>query len=302
MLGVMVISLMVVGVVPVGAVEWERPVYVYGAQLTDTEVGELAELMGYDLEELESMSVSAQDKVDLMGYGNPDSNMYSSAIIVKQPEGSGIEVEINRVENITKITIEQYTNAMITAGVEDAKVIVDSPKPVTGESALAGIYKVYDEKGEGLEQDRMEVAQEELETTASISDSLSGEDSSALDDAIIEIKQQLAELKDGQLTEEMVEKIVNKALEKRGLHLIISDEHVERLVKLFFKYGQTSAVDSEAVKQQLSELSESVGEKLGDLKDWAEDVGFFEAVGNFFKGLWEVIQKVFSNEEEGLVG
>ena len=47
-------------------------------------------------------------------------------------------------ENITEVTSDMYSNAMLTAGIEDATVEVAAPKKVTGHSALAGIYKAYE--------------------------------------------------------------------------------------------------------------------------------------------------------------
>lgn len=294
LVGAMSLGLVMVGVTSVGAEQWEKPVYMYGKALTEEQKHEIIESFGYELEEVEDIYVEVEDKIELMGYGNPESKMYSSALIEKKYDGSGIEVEISREENITLITEDQYANAMITAGVEDARVLVDAPFPVSGESALTGIYKAYAEKGEELDKDRMEVAQEELETTSIVAEGLDGDDKSALDDAIIEIKQKLSELKEGQLTEEQIEKIISVALDKRGLGNVISDEHVSKLVDLFMKYGKTGAIDSEAVKQQLQGLADSVGDKLGDLKSWADDVEAGSKITNFFKSIWEALAGLFN--------
>lgn len=279
--------------------KWGKPVYVYGGSLTDSEVESLAKAMGYDdMEDLESMAVTGDDIVHFLGEGNPDSNMYSSAIITRSSKGSGIEVKINTPENVTKITVDQYTNAMITAGVEDAEVLVDSPKPVTGESALTGIYKAYDEKGEELDQDRMEVAQEELETTADLSEDLDEDESATLDDAIVDIKQQLGEIKEDQITEEQVKAIVDEALEKRDLDEKLTDDQIARLVSMGYKYGQTDAITSEAVKDQLDDLSEVVGDKIGDFNNWADDVGLWEKIQEFFKSMWESLMNLINGVKE----
>lgn len=304
--GVLAASLLVTGIAgasastkePVIDEKWGQPVYVYGGSLTEIEISNLAENFGYKLEDLESYAVTGQDMVQFLGDGNPNANMYSSAIITRTNKGTGIEVVINNKQNITKITEDQYTNAMITAGVEDAKVQVDSPKPVTGESALTGIYKAYAEKGEELDQDRMEVAQLELETTSNIAENLDETAKMALDDALVEIKQQLAEIKEGQLTEEKVEEIVNKALEARKLDIVINAEQVTKLVELGFKYGQTDAINSEAVKEQLGNLSDAVGEKLGNLKDWADETGFWAKIGEFFTNVWGAITGLFTDLTE----
>ena len=72
--------------------------------------------------------------------------------------------------NITEITNGQYTNAAITAGITDADIFVASPSPVTGESALVGVYKALEIKGEAVDPQRTKIAQEELETVTEIAE------------------------------------------------------------------------------------------------------------------------------------
>src|SRR5690625_7746284 len=105
---------------------------------------------------VDPLSVSVKDMVHYLKDGEPNSNMYSSALVERKDKGFGVKVKIDNPENITKIKEDQYSNAMITAGVTDAEVLVTSPVAVTGESALTGIYKAFDSQGETLDQDRME--------------------------------------------------------------------------------------------------------------------------------------------------
>src|SRR5690625_5454661 len=88
--------------------------------------------------------------------------MYSSARITLENAGKGITINIITPENITEVSSDMYANALLTAGVEDATVDVVSPVKVSGHSALAGIYKVYDVEGVELDKVRMELADEEL--------------------------------------------------------------------------------------------------------------------------------------------
>ena len=88
--------------------------------------------------------------------------MYSSAKITRVDAGKGLVIKIVTPENITKVTADMYANAALTAGVEDAIIEVAAPKPVTGHSALVGIYKAYEESGETLDKDRTDVANDEL--------------------------------------------------------------------------------------------------------------------------------------------
>lgn len=275
--------------------KWGKPVFVHGDALSNKQVEDMMESFNITNDNSEKVEITGKDLVNYLEDGDPNSNMYSSALIERKDEGYGVKVEIDTPENITKIGENQYSNAMITAGVTDASVHVASPIKVTGESALTGIYKAYESQGELLDKDRMGVAQDELDTTAQIADaSKDNEEFSQdkLDDALIEIKQELAKKKDG-ATKEEVEEIVNKALDKRGLDKAISQENVNKLVSLADKYSKTDAVNSKEVTDQLKDLSKDVANKLGDWKDKAEEKGVFEAIGNFFRDLFNAIGNFF---------
>src|SRR5699024_11344896 len=62
----------------------------------------------------------------------------------------------------------------------------------------------------------------------------------------------LSEMEEG-ATKEDVEEVVNKVLDERGLDNKISEETKERLVEFADKYRNSSAIDSEEVKEQRSE-------------------------------------------------
>lgn len=281
--------------------KWGKPTFAYGGGLSENQVNETAKLLGIDsLEDVYHFPVTGDDLANYLKEGAAQtSSMISSVLVQKQDAGEGVEVEIETPNSITEITEEQYANAAITAGVADAKIMVASVSNVTGESALTGIYKAFDENGETLDQDRMEVAQEELETTNAIAqenENTEGFDSSLLDQAIIDIKQSLQELKERQgelATKEDIERIINEALEKNKLEQIVSQEQIDRLLALFEKYQQTGAINSEQVKNQLTELSENVSDKFNELLDRAEESGWLDKIGNFFQEVWKAIVNLF---------
>src|SRR5699024_1896687 len=95
-------------------------------------------------------------------------------------------------ENITQVTSDMYKNALLTAGVEDAVVDVASPVQVSGHSELTGIYKAYDAGGAELDEDRMEVASEELDLTTELTKK-EGMSEEKVTDLMTENKKELAE-------------------------------------------------------------------------------------------------------------
>lgn len=281
---------------------WGLPTYVYGGGLDETQIQDTADILGIDsMENVASVEVTGEDLQTYLGTGSGNTaSMISSVLVQREDEGEGVNVLIETPDDITEITQEQYANAAITAGVEDVTIMVASIRPVTGESALTGIYKAFDVNGEELDQDRMEAAQEELETTNQIAQENSGDsefDTSRFDQAIVEIKQQLAELKEqqGELAKrEDIERIINDALENNNLQNVISQEQLDRLLSFFETYQQTGAIDSDQVKEQLGKLSSDIRSRFGDAFQEAEDSGLFDKIGNFFRSIWEAISGFFN--------
>lgn len=282
--------------------KWGKPTFVYGGGLSKAQIEETMTLLNIENpDNVHSFAVTGEDLQHYLNDGETDTSaMISSVIVQKQDAGKGVEVVIQTPENITQITADQYTNAAITAGVSDAKISVASVSRVTGESALTGIYKAFDANGEELEQDRMEVAQEELETTNQIvqeNEGVEGFDGSQLDQAIIEIKQSLADLKESQgelATREDIERIINEALANANLGDYVTQEQFDRLLDLFEKYQQTSAIDSQEVKDQLTDLANSVQDKVSDLITKAEENGVMDKIAKFFQDIWQAITGLFN--------
>jgi len=135
------------------------PVVVYGANLTDDQKASVKEsLKVSDGDDVEEIIVDGNDLVKYVKDGNPNSRMFSSAKITRKDAGKGLVIQIVTQDNITEVTSEMYMNAMLTAGIEDATVLIAAPKPVTGHSALVGIYKAYEVNGEKLDSERTDVA------------------------------------------------------------------------------------------------------------------------------------------------
>lgn len=279
---------------------WGKPTFVFGGGLSDAELDETADLFGIDNDEdVASTPALGEDLVKYLGYGSGSTASMISSVLVQKDNNSGVNVEILTPENITTITSQQYTNAAITAGVEDVNIEVAAIRPVTGESALTGVYKALEVNGEELDQERMEVAQDELETTSKIAENenLDEEESGRLDQVIVDIKQQLGDIKDrtDQLaTREEIEQIINDALDKYDLQNIISIENINIMINYFEKYQQTSAIDSEQVRQQLNEFANDLGDRLGDAWQQAEKSGLLDRIGNFFREIINSIASLFN--------
>ena len=277
--------------------KWGKPTVVYGGGLNDQQIKETSKLLGIkDENTVTTTKATGEDLVKYLGAGEANTSvMISSVMVQKRNKGEGVKVHITTPKNITLVTSEQYANAAITAGVADAEIEVAAVSKVTGESALTGVYKAFEANGVVLDGKRTAVAQQELELTNQIAQEQSKEkgfDAAKLDQAMIDIKKALAEIKEKQgqvATKEDVERIVNEALKKYGLDKVISPTQVNNIIQFALSYQQTSAIDSKQVLEQLNSLSNTVKGKIGQLVDQANREGWFDKIVAFFKEIFNAI-------------
>ena len=277
--------------------KWGKPTVVYGGGLNDQQIKETSKLLGIkDENTVTTTKATGEDLVKYLGAGEANTSvMISSVMVQKRNKGEGVKVHIATPKNITLVTSEQYANAAITAGVADAEIEVAAVSKVTGESALTGVYKAFEANGVVLDSKRTAVAQQELELTNQIAQEQSKEkgfDAAKLDQAMIDIKKALAEIKEKQgqvATKEDVERIVNEALKKYGLDKVISPTQVNNIIQFALSYQQTSAIDSKQVLEQLNSLSNTVKGKIGQLVDQANREGWFDKIVAFFKEIFNAI-------------
>lgn len=258
------------------------PIVVYGETLTDEQEDEVRELL--QVENRENVDEFYVDGQDIANYinGNPNSRMFSSVKITPQEQGEGLEVNIVTPDNITEVTKEMYANALLTAGVEDAIVDVASPVKVSGHSALTGIYKAYDSKGVKLDEDRMEVASEELDVATELAEK-SGVDKEKVSQLLTEIKQEMADRNPA--TKEEIEQIVNDKLS--SLNIELSEEDRQLLINLFEKMRALN-INFDQVQKQLEDITSSVKDLLGDK-------GFWDKVSTFLQSIIQALAKFFNS-------
>jgi len=278
---------------------WGVPFLAYGAALNDAELAEIHEIFGLDgLEEgrdFDAIYVDGNDLVYFLGIGNPNAAMFSSVLISHREPGTGVEVSILTPDYITRVTATQYATAMITAGVTDALVEVAAPRPVTGEAALTGIYKAFAERGVELDEDRMAVAQEQLQIISSIAYYHQNNDDFEpyiLDQAVIEIQSELADhyQATGVLaTAEEIQAIIANVLENNNLDDILTNDQIQRIRGFAGDFQLTDAINSQDFRDQLTNLGNQIGDLVGNL-DINIDRGtiqtWWDNIVNWFRNLF----------------
>lgn len=261
------------------------PVVVYGADLTEDQKASVKEsLKVSDGDDVDEIVVDGSDLVNYIKDGNPNARMFSSAKITRKDAGKGLVIQIVTPDNITEVTSEMYMNAMLTAGIEDATVLVAAPKPVTGHSALVGIYKAYEVNGEKLDTERTDVANDELSVATTLSEKV---DDAKVSELLTEIKKQIAE--QNPVSREEVEAIVNEQLSK--LQIELSPEDRQLLIDLMDRIRQLD-IDFSQWSEQLNDLSKTIEDKITEL---ANDEGFWKKVKDFFNNLIDSVRSIFGN-------
>ncbi|MFD0898658.1 DUF1002 domain-containing protein [Loigolactobacillus binensis] len=293
---------------------WGKPTFIYGGGLNQSQIQQTMNIMNINSNDVTTSSVTGQDLIKYLGSGSGDTSvMISSVLVTRESSGHGITVKIDTPADITQITADEYKNPLITAGITDATIEVASVKPVTGESALTGVYKAFETNGETIDPDRAALGQEELETTNSVAqdavkqneqdnpDQSSSENTAdakkiklQLANALTDIKQQLADLKNQGKTANttQITTIVNNAIKDNNLSGKISQTNIKQLVNLAGKYQTTSGVLDKSTMNQLDKAKSSIGSALnkvgGALKN-AQNSGWWQRFVNWVKGVWQGI-------------
>lgn len=260
------------------------PIVVYGGNLSEAEKASVSESLSVEEEaEVEEIEVTGEDLVTYIKDGDARARMFSSAKITRQDEGKGLVIQIMTPDNITQVTTEMYANAMLTAGIENATVEVAAPKPVTGHSALVGIYKAYEVNGEQLDTERTDVANDELEVATELAEEV---DEAKVSELLTEIKKQIAE--QNPASREDVEKIVEEQLAK--LQIELSPEDRKLLTDLMDRIRQLD-IDFSKWSTQLEDLSKTIEDKIGGI---VNDEGFWNSVKEFFRNLANSVRSWFN--------
>lgn len=207
----------------------------------------------------------------------------SSMITIGEP-GSGLHVETH---NITWVTNEMYTNALITAGVKDADIYVTAPFPVSGTAALTGLMKAYEiSSDQVIPDDVKKVANEEMVQTAKLADSIGADKAVAL---LAKIKEEIANnppQTDADLRA-LIEKIAN------DLGITLSADEINALVSLFHKM-QNADINWDQVNDQLSKAKEQLSAFLQS----EEGKTFIQNLIDILKEIWNAIKSAFSANQQ----
>lgn len=253
---------------------------VYGAGAPQSAYSELNDTMDVD-NSYQKLTATADDYrqyIDNNDSSTTDAAMISSVSITPASSGSGIKVNIRKYNghsNITKVTAQQYAMVAQMAGVTDITIDVTSNKPVTGESALTGVYKAFAADGHQLNPQNTSAANSVMNATQGAIDENSGDSSYAgkLMAAVGDVSKQIAQKKQSnnqQVSKSDIEDMLNDALKKRGIDNKTSNTQVNKIVNSLVTFQNSPISSSKTYVNNVTNTINNVKNSSGDLMNKAK--------------------------------
>ena len=253
-----------------------------GADLTDAQRAAVYRDFGIEPGSVRELSVTNKEERRYLEGLVPDRKIGSVALsciyVTTLEPGSGLDIKIY---NINYCTEQMYVNALTTAGITDARVIVSAPFPVSGTGALTGAYKAYEDiTGVALNDLAKLVGAEELVVTGELAEYVGSEEATQIIAQLKEILNQTQSMSDAEVCDE-IRRIA------AAYQVSVTDAQVQQLLSLTRKL---EGLDTEQLQQRLTGLAktaQSVNTVSETISRVYENVkSFFAAVGDFFTRLF----------------
>ena len=253
-----------------------------GADLTAEQRAAVYEDFGIAEGSVTEIRVTNSEERATLGGLVPDEKIGTVALsclyITLLSEGEGLDITLY---NINYCTEQMYRNALLTAGITDARVIISAPMKVSGTGALTGAYKAYEQlTGTTLSDLAKSIGAEELVLTGELAEYIGSDEAAAI---IAELKKIL------DVTQSMTDDEVRSEIQKiaANYNVSVTDGQVEQILSLCRKL---EGLDTDALQERLTSLATTV-QQASEVKETVSTVvdsvkSFFASVGGFFTKLF----------------
>lgn len=214
------------------------------------------------------------------------SQSLSSVKITPAESGHGVLVT---TKNINYCTTGMYRNALLTAGVSDADILVVGPTEISGTAALIGAIKGYEAmSGESVSDTTLDTAMNELITTGEIA--MQDADSQDIEELIAFVKAKVAA--GGLDSDDQIRSAIEEGEDKFGVTL--TEDEINQIIAIMQKINQLG-LDPNVLVAQAEDLYSKFGKdflKNLDTDAIAKEVaksaasGFFAKIGDAIKGFF----------------
>ncbi len=169
----------------------------------------------------------------------------SSVLVKPAEEGHGVVVT---TYNINYCTTNMYRNALITAGVTDADIMVAGPTSISGTAALIGALKAYEHmSGKEVSKKAIDTSLNELVTTGQLKDAVGSDDKA--EELIAYIKTVIAT--NDLNSKEEIEAAIRKGMVDQNVTL--SEEEITQIVDMMMKV-KAMGIDYKVLAEQADDI------------------------------------------------
>ena len=261
----------------------DKPYLALGENLSAEQKATVLGLMGIDaanLEDYHVVSVTNKEEHQYLDAYLPSEKIgtraLSSVVIVKREKGNGLNIS---TKNINYCTIGMYKNALVTAGLKDADIIVAGPSPISGTAALIGAMKAYSEMtGEPVDEESLDAAMNEIVITGQLADLIEDADDGEVEEFIAYVKQKV--LEGGLKDDSSIRKCIDDALEKYDFSM--TDDEKDELASVLLKISKLD-IDVDALLDQAKSLYDQI-KASEDAQGFIAKI--LQAIRDFFKNLF----------------
>lgn len=281
------LTIIITGITPSDIKADSFSVVTLGADLTEEQKNKMLEYFGVKVNDVNVLTVTSVEEYEALGNVATSAQLGSKSIscsYVEPTSKGGLNIKSN---NLTWVTVGMIRNALITAGIENANVVVSAPFKVSGTAALTGILKGFEssEAGEKIDEDKKEAANEEIVVTGDLGDKIGQDDAANL---MNDIKTEV--IKESPKNDNEVEEIIQDSVDKYNYEL--SKDDIDKIKSVMNKINDLD-LNYKDLKDQLNSVADSLKDKIS-----AEEVkGFFGKIGDFFSGIWDWFKGLFSSDD-----
>ena len=216
-----------------------------------------------------------------------------SCSYVEPTNRGGINV---KTANITWVTSSMVASTLSTAGMTNANAVIAAVFPVSGTGALTGVMKAFeDASGEKLDEDKKELASEELITTGDLGDKI-GQDKAT--GVINDVKTEI--IKNGTSDTTQIAQTINNIT--NNYNVTLTDAQIKQITDLMEKIAAQN-YDYNSMKQTLNNVSDVVKDNLQEAGESVGNSGIIDSIGNFFSSIGDWFSNLFGgNKDLGILG
>lgn len=246
--------------------------------------------------EVQVLEVNNQEEREYLGKVATEAQLgtktYSCAYVEPTNSG-GINV---KTANITWVTSSMVASTLSTAGMTNANAVIAAVFPVSGTGALTGVMKAFeDASGEKLDEDKKELASEELITTGDLGDEI-GQDKAT--GVINDIKTEI--IKNGTSDTTQIAETINNIT--NNYNVTLTDAQIKQITDLMEKIAAQN-YDYNSMKQTLNNVSDVVKDNLQEAGESVGNSGIMDSIGNFFSSIGDWFSNLFGgNKDLGILG